>query len=334
MTTAPINAQLDLSRWPDKPNGLAYRRWVIVETGLRQLLRMRFFRLLLFSAWTAGIVVAAAGFLFSQSVASGGWIETWAAHLGPRAQAVSSAFCALVLMYPDICVSGLFTAVFWAHSYVGLGLSLLALTVVVPRLVARDRGSNALTIYLARPLTSADYLLGKLGIIVGILLLTWTGPLLLGWLLSVAFAPGHDFLVYSFAPLLRALLFNGLGLAVLAAVALGVSSLGRTTRNTILLWIGLWLVAGWIAQFPGVPDWLRYASFSFDLEQLRRVCFQLGDALAKAADVLPLTDRSLTQNLTHASQLAQATHTGGAFAGLAALVGLSCTLFFRRLRPE
>ncbi|MFT3828476.1 MAG: hypothetical protein QM691_02100 [Opitutaceae bacterium] len=334
MTTETRGSRLDLSRWPDKPLGLAHRRWAIVQTGLQQLLRMRFFRLLLFAAWTAGVVVAAAGFLFAESVASGGWIETWAAQLGPRAQAISAAFCALVLMYPDICISGLFTTLFWAHSYIGLGLALVALTVVVPRLVARDRGSNALTIYLARPLTSADYLLGKLGIVVGILLLIWTGPLVLGWLLSVAFAPGRDFLVYSLTPLARALLFNGVGLAALAAISLGVSSLGRTTRNTTLLWVGLWLIAGWIAQFPGTPDWLRYASFSFDLEQIRRVCFQLGDALARAADVLPLTDRNLTQNLAQAGRRAQATHTVGSFAGIATLVALSCTIFFRRLRPS
>ena len=327
-------APLDLSRWQDPPNGVAYRRWVIVETGLRQLLRMRFFRLLLVFAWTAGIAVAAAGFLFSQSVASGGWIETWAAHLGPRAQAIGSAACALILMYPDICITGVYSVLLWAHSYIGLGLSLIALTVVVPRLVARDRGSNALTIYLSRPLTSTDYLLGKLGIVLGILLLVWTGPLLLGWLLSVLFTPGGDFLVYSVAPLLRACLFNGLGLVVLAAIALGVSSLGRSTRNTVLLWIGVWIVAGWIANFPFAPDWMRYLSFSYDLEQARLAIFRLDEILTGAANALPLLDPTLTQNIAKAGRLAQATHLAGALTGLALFVGLSGVVFFRRLRPE
>ncbi len=328
------SAPLDLSRWQEKPNGLAYRRWVIVETGLRQLLRTRFFRLLLGVAWGAGILVAAAGFLFAQSVSTGGWIETWAAQLGPRPQAIGSAACAMILLYPDIYITGLYSAVFWAHSFIGLGLSLLALTVVIPRLVARDRANNALTIYLSRPLTSTDYLLGKLGIIIGILLLVWTGPLLCGWLLSMLFAPGRDFLAYSVSPLLRALVFNGLGLVALAAIALGVSSLGRTTRNTILLWIGAWMVTGWIAHFPGVPDWLRYTSFSFDLDQARQAIFQLDEILARAANSLPLLDSHLTQNLTKASQAAQTHHLAGALSGLALLVGASCVVFFRRLRPE
>ncbi|MBK8476030.1 MAG: hypothetical protein IPL39_06860 [Opitutaceae bacterium] len=328
------SAPLDLSRWQDKPNGVTYRRWVIVETGLRQLLRTRFFRFMLVVAWTAGVLVAAAGFLFAQSVSPGGWIETWAAQLGPRPQAIGSAACAMILLYPDICLTGLYSAVFWAHSFVGLGLALLALTVVIPRLVARDRSCNALTIYLSRPLTSTDYLLGKLGVIIGILLLIWTGPLLCGWLLSMLFAPGRDFLVYSLSPLLRALLFNGLSLGVLAAIALGVSSLGRTTRNTILLWIGVWMVAGWIARFPGVPDWLRYASFGFDLDQARQAIFRLDEILAHAANSLPLLDSQLTQTLTKASQAAQSHHLPGALLGLALLAGGACVVFFRRLRPE
>lgn len=329
-----MSAPLDLSRWQEPPNGLAYRRWVIVETGLRQLLRTKFFRVLLVVAWAAGLAVAAAGFVFAQSVSSGGWIETLTAQLGPRPQAIGSAACAMILLYPDICITGLYSAILCVHSFAGLGLSLLALTVAIPRLIAHDRASNALTIYLSRPLTSADYLLGKLGIIVGILLLMWTGPLLCGWLLSMLFAPGQDFLVYSLSPLLRALLFNGLGLVSLAALALGISSLGKTTRNATLIWIGAWIVAGWIAAFPGTPDWLRYASFDFDLEQARRALFQLDHILVRAADSLPLLDSTITQNLTQASQQMHANQLAGALAGLALLVVASCVVFFRRLRPE
>ena len=33
-------ARLDLSRWGDAPRGVGYRRWTIISTGLRQLLRI------------------------------------------------------------------------------------------------------------------------------------------------------------------------------------------------------------------------------------------------------------------------------------------------------
>jgi ABC-2 type transport system permease protein len=329
-----MEASLDLSRWVERPHGVGYRRWTIVTTGLRQLFRTRFFRILLFLAWTGGVMLAALGFLFSQSVASGGWLETFTGYLGPRPQAVASAFTGFVLLYPDICIGGWFTLIFWLHSHLGLGLSLIALTALVPRLITRDRATNALTVYLSRPLTSSDYLLGKLGMIVGVLAFMWTGPLLFGWLLSVAFAPDRDFIIYSFSPLLRALLFQGIGLVALAATALGVSALSRTSRNTIILWLGLWLILGAIATPPGTPLWLRRASFTHSLSEVRQGILRLDTALISASENLPVTDRSFARNLGKAGKKAEPDDFNGALASLAVFVSLSSFVFLRRLRPE
>ena len=43
-----METSFDLSRWEEKPLGVAYRRWIIVSAGLRQVLRLRLFRVLLF----------------------------------------------------------------------------------------------------------------------------------------------------------------------------------------------------------------------------------------------------------------------------------------------
>jgi len=329
-----METNLDLSRWREKPKGVDYRRWTIVSTGLRQMLANRVFRWLLFLAWTAGVLIAIFGFAFTQSVASGGWLESAASSFGPRAEAVVSALGALVTLYPDICIHGLFTLVFWWHSYLGLGLSLVALTIMVPHLVARDRASNALTIYLSRPLTSGDYLLGKLGIIIGVLLLLWTGPLVLGWLLSMLLAPNREFIAYSFSPLLRALGFNAIALVVLATISLGVSALNRSSRNTIILWIGLWLIVGSVAKVPDSPAWLRCASFSHDLSEVRQTVFRLDTALTDAGAKLPFLNQRFADNLKKSGEMAQATDVGGALAGLGVLTVLSSVVFLRKLRPE
>ena len=329
-----METNLDLSRWREAPKGVDYRRWTIVSTGLRQMLANRLFRSLLSIAWTAGVLIAIFGFAFTQSVASGGWLESTAANFGPRAEAVVSALGALVTLYPDICIGGLFTEVFWLHSFIGLTLSLVALTIMVPHLVARDRASNALTIYLSRPLTSGDYLLGKLGIIIGVLLLLWTGPLVLGWLLSMLLAPNREFIAYSFSPLLRALGFNAIALVVLATISLGVSALNRSSRNTIILWIGLWLIAGSVAKVPDSPAWLRCASFSHDLSEVRQTVFRLDTALTDASAKLPFLNQRFADNLKKSGEMAQATDVGGAFAGLGVLTVLSSVVFLRKLRPE
>jgi ABC-2 type transport system permease protein len=329
-----MDASLDLSRWTQAPRGIGYRRWTIVSAALRQLFKLRFFKILLAVAWGSGVVLAALGFLFAQSVASGGWLENLAFYLGPRAQASTSALAALVLLYPDVCIGGWFTLIFWLHSYAGLVLSLVALTALVPRLITRDRATNALTVYLSRPLTSTDYLLGKLGTIVGVLVLMWTGPLLFGWLLSVAFAPERDFIIYSFSPLLRALLFHGISLVVLAALALGVSAASRTSRTTVVLWIGLWLIMGTVAKPPRAPLWLKHTSFTHNLGEVRQGIFQVDSAFATAAEALPLTDKSVVSNFQRAATRTRTDDFNGALGGLGVFVVLSSFVFLRRLRPE
>ncbi len=329
-----MDSSLDLSRWREVPRGVAYRRWSIVSTGLRQLLRTRFFKTLLSAAWGGGFMIAVGGFVFSQSLADGGWLQNLATRMGPRAEAVFTVVTGLVAMFPDIVVHGVFTLIFWAHSFLGLWLSLLALTVVVPQLITRDRGSNALIVYLSRPLTSTDYLLGKLGIIVGVLALVWTGPLIFGWLLSMLFATDRDFIVYSFSPLLRALAFNGLSLVVLASLALGVSALGRNSRITTVVWMGLWLMMGVISTPPHAPDWFKRASFTHDLSEVRQEIFRLDSALSAAAAQLPLLDQRFVGNLAAAGKRAEATDFNGALLGLSIFVAASSFVFFRRLRPE
>jgi ABC-2 type transport system permease protein len=329
-----MEATLDLSRWREKPRGVGYRRWTIVSTGLRQLFRLRLFRILLFLAWFGGVLLAALGFLFSQSVATGGWLETLAVYLGPRAQALSSAVAALILMYPEICIGGWFALIFWLHSFVGLGLSLVAITAMVPRLITRDRASNALTVYLSRPLTSVDYLLGKLGMIVGVIGVMWTGPLLVGWLLSVGFAPNRDFIVHSFEPLLRALLFHGIALVALAAIALGVSAVSRTSRSTTVLWIGLWLIVGAVAKPPQAPVWLKRSSFVHNLNEVRQGILRLDTALLDVSENLPFIDERLARNLGEFGKKAGTNDFNGALGSLGVFVVLSSFVFLRRMRPE
>jgi ABC-2 type transport system permease protein len=296
--------------------------------------RLRFFKILLAVAWTAGAAIALLGFGFSQTIVSGGWLDKLAGAFGPRGQAVASTIGALVLLYPDVCIGGFFTVVFWLHSFVGLWLSLIALTGVIPRLITRDRASNALIVYLSRPLTSTDYLLGKLGIIVGVLVAVWTGPLLFGWVLSVGFAPDLEFIRHSLAPLLDALLFHGIALVTLAAIALGVSAVSRTSRSTILLWIGLWVILGFFTVDRRAPVWLQRTSFTNNLTQVRSGILRPDEALITAGEVLPLTNRQLAANLTRAGTKVQPAGFSGALLSLGAFVALSSVVFLRRIRPE
>jgi hypothetical protein len=279
-------------------------------------------------------MIAVIGFAFSQAVATGGWLETYAAEISPKLGALASALGALVLLYPDVCVGGLFTLMFWLQSTLALTLCMFGLTMIIPGLVTRDRSSNALTIYLSRPLTSVDYLIGKFGTILGVLLLLWTGPLLTGWGASMLLSPNREFFVHSAAPLGNALMFNGIALAVLAPVALGVSAVARSSRATVIIWLATWLVLGSLARAPHSPDALKHASLSYNLEQVQRQLFNPGEALRKAGRDLPLLNRDMASGLERMGSRIESQKTSGAYLGLALLGLLASAVFVRQLRPE
>lgn len=329
-----MDATLDLSRWTAAPKGVGYRRWVILSMGLRRLLATRFFRWILGVAWISGFGIALFGFVFSQTLATGGWLETYAPKIGPRADAMAKLITGLVSLYPDVIVHTLFTYILWLHSFIALFIGLVALTMLIPSLITRDQATNALIVYLSRPLTTFDYLLGKLGTIVGVLLLVWTGPLLFGWLLSMLFATDRDFLMYSLAPLGRALAFNGISTLVLAAIALGVSALARSALVTTVIWLVVWVVAWIVSTHPLAPPWLERASFMRDLNQTRAEVFHLDDALLTAAEKLPLIDQTTVKNLRRSGEKAAAEDARGAWIGLGVLTLLSTAVFFRKLKPE
>jgi ABC-2 type transport system permease protein len=314
--------------------GVGYRRWVIVSTGLRRLMGGKFFKALLIIAWTFAGLLAAIGFLLSQSLAVNGMLDQFLGNFGPRGLALASSVRAIALLYPDVCWHTFFTAMFFLQSYAGVWLSLIALTALVPSLITRDRASHALTVYLSRPLTFVDYLLGKLGMIAGVLVLLWTGPLCFSWILSVLFSSDRDFFLYSLTPLLRALMFNGIGLVALASIAMGVSAVMRTNRATVFLWLAMWLVAAFVAAVPRMPVWMRRASFSHDLQEIRSQTFRLDQALQSAGETLPLTNRQFARTLTSAGDHSAADDFAGCLVGLAVLSGLSSLVYLRRIRAE
>jgi ABC-2 type transport system permease protein len=115
---------------------------------------------------------------------------------------------------------------------------------------------------------------------------------------------------------------------------LGVSAISRTSRNTIILWVGLWLILGAVAKPPGTPSWLRRASFVYNLGEVRQGILRLDHALTTAAEGLPITSQGFLRDLRRAGGKAQATDFNGALASLGVFVVLSSFVFLRRLRPE
>lgn len=128
------------------------------------------------------------------------------------------------------------------------------------RLIAEDRRAKALPLYFSRPVTLFDYVLGKAltaAFFLGVLLCL---PPLLIYAIDVALSP--EPVAWLHLPVLGRSLVPGLvGVAVLGALALGISGLCEKPSHAAFLFLGLVFVAhtaSWIlaSKIFGDHDWL------------------------------------------------------------------------------
>ncbi len=117
--------------------------------------------------------------------------------------------------------------VFVITVYVGAGL------------IANDRRANALQIYLSKPLLRSEYILGKLAVLFGFLLLVTFVPALLLLLLKVAFDGTSTFLKNNLFLLPAITMASLVQVALAAFTMLALSSLSKSARYVGILYVGI-----------------------------------------------------------------------------------------------
>ncbi len=106
-------------------------------------------------------------------------------------------------------------------------------------LVANDLRTGAILVYLSRPLTRRDYVLGKLGVLLALNLQATLAPGLLLYGVALAFAP-EQFAKLDLAWIGPAVVAHSLLLSLwLSLLALAVSALSRSARVAGLGFVGL-----------------------------------------------------------------------------------------------
>jgi ABC-2 type transport system permease protein len=106
-------------------------------------------------------------------------------------------------------------------------------------LIANDLRTGAILVYLSRPLTRRDYVLGKLGVLMALNLSVTLLPGLLLYLVAVSLAP-EQFLKWELAWLGPAVIAQSVIISLATSlVALAVSSLSRSARVAGLAFFGL-----------------------------------------------------------------------------------------------
>ena len=106
-------------------------------------------------------------------------------------------------------------------------------------LVANDLRTGAILVYLSRPLTRRDYVIGKLGVLLLLNLSATLGPGLVLYAVALALAPDL-FWKWSLAWIAPAVVAQSFAVSVvMSLVALAVSSLSRSARVAGLGFFGL-----------------------------------------------------------------------------------------------
>ncbi|MGV3517383.1 ABC transporter permease [Luteitalea sp.] len=181
---------------------------VIARAGLMSFLSRKAFLGLLIVAWIPFIVRASQLFLasnFSQA----------ATFLAPSAQTFRDF----------LGQQGIF--VFLITIYVGAGL------------IANDRRANALQLYLSKPVTRAEYILGKMSVLaVFLLAITWL-PAILLLILQIAFSGSFTFLRDNTSLIASVTLYCLLTVIVITFGMTALSSLSRSSRFVGIMFAGV-----------------------------------------------------------------------------------------------
>lgn len=180
---------------------------VIARTGIRALLARRVFLLVLLFAWSQFVVRAVLLYLAANFPS----MEL----IAPSAQTFRDFFDQ----------QGFF--VFVVTVYAGAGL------------IANDRRANALQIYLSKPLTRAEYVAGKAGVLaVFLLLVTWV-PAMLLLMLQAMFAGNLDFVRDNLVLIPAMTVFALLEVLAASFAMLALSSLSTSPRFAGMLYAGV-----------------------------------------------------------------------------------------------
>jgi ABC-2 type transport system permease protein len=152
--------------------------------------------------------------------------------------------------------------------YNGMFLVLL----VGPELISQDLRFNAMPLYFARPVRRRDYFLGKLGVIAVYLSAVMIFPVLLAYVLGVAFSLDPLVLRDTWRVVLGSLAFGATVVLSAGLLMLAISSLSRNSRYVGAMWIGLFLVsevASSVLDQTIHRDWCPLLSYTANLSRVR-----------------------------------------------------------------
>jgi ABC-2 type transport system permease protein len=223
------------------------RAWLVMaRAGIMTMVIKRVFIGVMLIAWI-GYVVRAVQIYVSETF-------TQAAFLAPKGETFREF----------LDQQGIF--VFFVTIWVGAGL------------IANDRRANALQLYLSKPMTSAEYIAGKLAILFIFLISVTFLPAMTLLLTQAAFAGSLTFIRNNLYLFPAITLYSLIQVTMASTTMLALSSLSKSSRFVGVMFAGLiFFTAALFNALRGITGSSRFAWLSptASLEQLGDVIFRL-----------------------------------------------------------
>jgi ABC-2 type transport system permease protein len=227
------------------PRGQAWA--VIARAGIRTFFAKKVFLGLLLVAWIQFVVRC---------------VQIYLAANFPQTRDILAVKAETFRQFFD--VQGIF--VFFITVYVGAGL------------IANDRRANALQIYLSKPLSRAEYVFGKLAILMTFLLLVTWVPAIVLLIVQILFAGNFTFFKNNLFLFPAITLFSFIYVLMVSASMLALSSLSNSSRYVGILYAALLFFTQalyGVLRFVTGNTSLSWVSYSFNIEQVGDAIFRL-----------------------------------------------------------
>ncbi len=119
---------------------------------------------------------------------------------------------------------------------------ILVVGLVGPRLISYDLRSRGYLLYLSRPLTPAEYVIGKAGVLYTLLFLVATIPALTIYVVGLFLSTDPWAIVYTWDIPLRIIAASVILILPTSAIALALSSMTQESRYAGFAWFAIWIL--------------------------------------------------------------------------------------------
>lgn len=230
--------------WSGKRSSRFVRPLVVTVTSMRLIWRAPWLRRILLLAWLPVIPTGFAFFAYEQSLQSPQWRQALASVL--REPLGRPDLAVQMMQDPAEVRMQVWSIILLAFFRYPQAIFMVVLFgLAAPKIISFDLRSRAYLLYFSRPLTVAEYLIGKGLVLVTLLSLTTTLPAIGAYFVGVGFSPDTSTIWQTWTLPFR-IVAASIALTVpTAAVAIACSSFTSESRYASFAWFMTW-VLGWV----------------------------------------------------------------------------------------